>query len=134
MRILIADDHMVYREILKTMLRPYGECVTVEDGEQAVRTFQEALQAKNPFKLVLLDIQMPNLDGQEALLQIRKLEKRALGPTLDIKEYACIIMQTSLDDPESLITAFKKGHCNGFINKPVDREELLAKMKRHQLI
>ncbi|MBF0162601.1 MAG: response regulator [Magnetococcales bacterium] len=134
MKILIADDHMVYREVLKTMLRPYGECVVVEDGEQAVLAFEEALQAKEPFSLVLLDIQMPHMDGQEALLQMRQMEKRVYGPTLDIKEYACIIMQTSVDDPRALITAFKKGHCNGFINKPVDKEELLDKMKRHGLI
>ncbi|MEO5339854.1 MAG: response regulator [Magnetococcus sp. MYC-9] len=134
MKILIADDHMVYREVLKAMLHPYGECVTVEDGEQAVLAFGEALQAKAPFRLVLLDIQMPHMDGQEALVQIRQMERHAYGSTLDIKEYACIIMQTSVDDPLSLITAFKKGHCNGFISKPVDREELLDKMKKHGLV
>jgi two-component system chemotaxis response regulator CheY len=134
MKILIADDHLVYREVLKAMLHPYGECVAVEDGEQAVQAFGEAMQAKEPFKLVLLDIQMPHMDGQEALLQIRQMEKRAYGPTLDLKEYACIIMQTSVDDPASLIAAFKKGHCNGFINKPVDKGELLAKMKKYGLV
>lgn len=134
MRILIADDQMIYREVLKSMLSPYGECVTAEDGEQAVQMFAEALHNKQPFKLVLLDIQMPHMDGQEALRQIRLLEKRQYGPTLDVEDYACIIMQTSLDDPDSLITAFKKGHCSGFINKPVDRAELLEKMKKHGLI
>ncbi|MBF0399835.1 MAG: response regulator [Magnetococcales bacterium] len=134
MRILIADDHRVYREVLKAMLQPYGECVTVEDGEQAVQVFGEALKANQPFQLVLLDIQMPYMDGQEALVQIRSMEKKIYGPTLDIKNYSCIIMQTSVDDPVSLITAFKRGHCNGFINKPVDMEELLDKIKKHGLI
>lgn len=134
MRILIADDHVVYRELLHVMLRPYGECVLVEDGEQAVQAFSEALNAKNPFKMVLLDIQMPHMDGQEALVQIRQMEKRFYGPTLDSKAFACIIMQTSLDDPATFVTAFMKGRCNGFIKKPVAKEELLEKMKKNNLI
>ena len=134
MKILIADDHLVYREVLRTILQPYGECLLVEDGELAVQAFAEAMAAKDPFKLVLLDIQMPHLDGQEALKQIRQIEKKAYGPTLDSKEFACIIMQTSLDDPATFMTAFMKGRCNGFINKPVAKDELLEKLQQHGLI
>lgn len=134
MKILIADDHMVFREILRTILKPYGECVLVEDGAQAVQAFADALNAKDPFKLVMLDIQMPHMDGQEALVQIRQMEKQFYGPTLDSKEFAYIIMQTSLDDPTTFMTAFLKGRCNGFINKPVSKEELLEKLKKNKLI
>ncbi|MEO5349866.1 MAG: response regulator [Magnetococcus sp. YQC-3] len=134
MKILIADDQLIYRKALQTMLQPYGECVVVEDGEQALRTFSEALHAGNPFKMVLLDIDMPFMDGLEALTQIRLLEKKVHGPALDNKEFACIVMQTNRDDPVSFMNAFKKGHCNGFITKPVAREELLEKMKKHGLL
>ncbi len=53
--------------------------MAVEDGVQSVRVFQDALDAGNPFRLVLLDIQMPHMDGQEALVQIRQMEKLSLG-------------------------------------------------------
>jgi two-component system chemotaxis response regulator CheY len=134
MRILIADDQVIYRKALQSMLQPYGECVVVEDGEQAVQAFSEALHANRPFQLVLLDIDMPFMDGLEALVQIRLLEKKVHGPSLDSKEFACIIMQTNRDDPASFMNAFKKGHCNGFITKPVSREEVLEKMKKHGFV
>ncbi|MBF0399441.1 MAG: response regulator [Magnetococcales bacterium] len=134
MKILIADDQKIYRATLHAMLQPFGECVVVEDGEQAVQAFAEALERKDPFRLVLLDIEMPFMDGQQALVQMRLMERRVYGPTLNTKDFACIIMQTSLDDPITFITAFKKGHCNGYLTKPVTRDELLEKMKNHGLI
>ncbi|MEO5363678.1 MAG: response regulator [Magnetococcus sp. DMHC-8] len=134
MKILIADDQLIYRKTLKTMLQAYGECVVVEDGEKAVQAFSEALYANKPFKFVLLDIDMPFMDGLEALVQIRLMEKKVHAPSLDIKEFACIVMQTNRDDPVSFMNAFKKGHCNGFITKPVSQEELLEKMKKHGLV
>lgn len=134
LNILIADDQAIYRETLRAILQPYGKCVLVEDGAQAVQAFQEAMAANNPFRLILLDIQMPHMDGQEALLQIRKLEKQKYGPSLSMRDYAYVLMQTSLDDPTQLMTAFKTGHCNGYIVKPVDRDELLERMKKYNLI
>ncbi|MBF0460047.1 MAG: response regulator [Magnetococcales bacterium] len=134
MKILIADDQIIYRKTLEVMLRPYGECVLVEDGLSAVQVFAEALRAGAPFKLVMLDIQMPNMDGQEALLRIRQMEKQAYHATLHGNEYAIILMQTSLEEPAQLVKAFKEGHCNGYINKPVDEEELLARLRKYHLI
>ncbi|MBF0463153.1 MAG: response regulator [Magnetococcales bacterium] len=134
MKVLIADDQSIYRETLKAILRPYGTFVEVEDGALAVEAFQAALQAGEPFKLVLLDIQMPHMDGQEALLRIRQMEKQAYGASLDIRPYAFIVMQTSMEDPIQLVQAFKKGHCNGYIQKPVQKAELLEKLRKHGLI
>ncbi|MBF0401741.1 MAG: response regulator [Magnetococcales bacterium] len=134
MNILIVDDQVIYRETLRAMLEPHGKCVVAEDGVQAVQAFQNALEANNPFQLVLLDIQMPNLDGQGALLQMRQLEKQKFGVMLTAHQYAHIIMQTSLDSPAQLTTAFKEGRCNGYIVKPVDEDELLERLRRHGLL
>lgn len=134
LNILIADDQPIYRETLRMILQPHGNCVVVEDGAQAVQAFREALETNNPFRLVMLDIQMPNLDGQGALLQIRQLEKQKIGVSLTAGEYAFILIQTSLDDPIELMTAFKQGHCNGYIVKPVDEDELLERLRKHNII
>ena len=133
LNILIADDQAIYRETLDIILQPYGNRVLVEDGAQAVHAFQQAMNAHDPFQLVLLDIQMPNMNGQEALLQIRQLEKQKYGP-LHMHERAFVLMQSSLDDPSQLMTAYKDGHCNGYILKPVDRDELIKRLQKHHII
>lgn len=134
MKVLIADDHFVYREALQIMLKPYGSCVAVGDGEQAVEKFSEALQQNNPFNLVLLDIQMPYMDGITALKKIRLIEKKLYGVSLDSSRYSCIIMQTNMDDIVTFKKAFKEGRCNGFIKKPVTLQDLLEKLRKHNLI
>lgn len=65
--ILIADDRSSSRELLRTVLERVGyEVIEAEDGEQAV----SQARAAHP-DLILLDLQMPKLDGYEALAQIR---------------------------------------------------------------
>ena len=71
-RVLVAEDHPVNREVTTTLLKTLKCCVdTVVDGVQAV----EAVQ-REPYDLVLLDCEMPNLDGYDAALQIRRLEQQ----------------------------------------------------------
>ncbi|MEO5331086.1 MAG: response regulator [Magnetococcus sp. YQC-5] len=135
MRILIADSQSVCRARLQTMLEPYGECVLVEDSASVVQAFEAALKTDKPFDLVLLEIRMPCMNGQEALLKIRQIEKRVRGVTLTQNtNRAIIFMHTSLEDPDQLVTAYRKGHCNGYIIKPVDKDELLERLRKYNLI
>lgn len=134
MKILVADDEFSSRALLMHLLRPYGTCTEAEDGGEAVALFKKALLDATPFDLVLLDILMPKMDGQEALKEIRMAEKAAYGVTLTLKEYAYIIMVTAMDDPAQLVEAYTKGKCNGYLNKPVIREELLEKLRKSNLI
>lgn len=135
MKILIADDQAIFSEMLERMLKPYGECVIVNDGSLAVQAFGAALEAGDPFDLVLLDIDMPCMDGQEALLQIRQMEKQKNRHSLTNDGlHAVIFMQTSMEDPSQLVTAYKIGRCNGYINKPVDEDDLLARLRKHNLL
>ncbi|MEO5340165.1 MAG: response regulator [Magnetococcus sp. MYC-9] len=134
MKILIADDEFANRELLKYILQPYGTCVMAEDGTEAVSLFKTHLAEGEPFDLVLLDIMMPNMDGQEALREIRRMEKELYGASLNTKDYSFVIMQTSLDDPKHLVESYFKGKCNGYITKPVTQDVLLDKLKKHNLI
>ncbi|MBF0185312.1 MAG: response regulator [Magnetococcales bacterium] len=134
MKTLIADDEFANRELLKHMLRPYGECIMAEDGEVAVKLFKQHLDSAAPFDLVLLDIMMPTMDGQEALREMRRLEKEKYGPSADGSRYTFIVMQTSLDDPKHLVESYFKGKCNGYITKPITQDLLLDKLQKHNLI
>jgi two-component system chemotaxis response regulator CheY len=73
---LIAEDSELQAEALESALMDLGieEVTKAFDGVQALKLFKEALEAGNPYSLVFLDIIMPEMNGQEALKQIRILE------------------------------------------------------------
>ena len=75
MRILLAEDDFVTRKFMSNFLSKYGECDVTVDGLEAVDAYMMALEEGNPYDLVCLDIMMPVMDGYQALVGIRNLEK-----------------------------------------------------------
>jgi CheY-like chemotaxis protein len=70
MRVLLADDHPTNRKVVELILQPLGvELVSVEDGRQAVEAY-----SASAFDVVLMDMQMPVMDGLAATRAIRELE------------------------------------------------------------
>lgn len=131
MRILIVEDEFVSRRVLKEFLSPYGECDMVVDGEEAIEAFRLAWEEGDPYELICLDIMMPNIDGQEALMKIREIEKE-LG--VKGQDEVKVIMVTALDDPKTVVEAFYKGGATSYIVKPVEREKLLKEVRSLCLI
>lgn len=123
-RILIAEDILLHRRMVGRLLEPFGPCDTVNDGSEAVQSFQKAFMAHKPYTLVVLDIMMPNMTGQEALRTIRTFE-RANG--VKAENSAKILMATAANDRNSVIEA-SKSRCDGYIIKPIQREKLWAKL------
>ena len=136
MKILSVDDESINRDIMERILAPYGACHMAENGLEAVKMFKKALHFNEPFDLVMLDILMPEMDGQEALKEIRKAEfrKHGGGLTLSEKNIAFIIMVTTLEDPAQFSKAFLQGKCNSYLTKPIDRDYLFSKLRKHDLI
>ncbi len=130
MKTLIVEDDFVSRLLLQASLTPYGECHIAVNGKEAVKAFRAAREQGQHYDLVCMDIMMPEMDGQEALRQIRKLEDDA-----DIlsSDAAKVVMTTALDDIGSVMTAFK-GLCDAYLMKPIDKAKLLAKLKSLRLI
>ena len=136
MRVLIVDDDFNNRLLLQTLLRAHGECVLASNGAEAVDLFTQAMQGDAPFDLVLMDIMMPVMDGQEALKQIRLAEKRFKGHTLqqESRPYTIVYMVTGLDDPVQMVRSYSQGKCNGYITKPVHADDLYNRLMKHDLI
>ncbi len=125
MRVLIVEDDFSSRKLLQTILNKRGECDMAVDGVEAVAAFKEALVAGKPYDLILLDIMMPKMDGQEALRRIRDIEEReSIYGNSAVK----IIMTTILGDYDNIMEAFSS-KCESYLTKPIDGKKLLAEIQ-----
>ncbi|MBN2013060.1 response regulator [candidate division KSB1 bacterium] len=128
MRILIADDEEMNREILSELIGFYGECVTVTDGEEAVNEYNTSLNRKMPYDLICLDIMMPKLDGQGALKVIRMIEQKR-----DIKAVK-VIMTTAVSDRQNVLKAIAEGKADYYLIKPIQETVLQTALKEIGLV
>ena len=104
--VLVADDDPVMRLLMLEMLGQVGlDGIEAEDGAQAVAYFQ----SMSP-DLILLDVEMPNMDGFSACREIRRIETGAPVP---------IIMVTGGDDIEAVTNAYEVG-ATDFVSKPIN--------------
>lgn len=127
MRILIVEDDFISRRVLKDMLSDYGDCDVVVDGEEAIQEFTMALDEKRPYRVIFLDIMMPNVDGLQALKQIREIERqRNIAPAHEVK----VIMTTALGDPKTVIDAYYQGGADSYLVKPLTRAKIDAELQK----
>ncbi len=114
LRVLLAEDHPVNRKVIELILGEVGaEVVSVCDGRQAVDAF-----AAGPFDLVLMDMQMPVMDGLSATREIRARQGR-------LAQRPCpIIMLTANVLPEHLRASFEAG-ADRHLGKPIEADRLL---------
>ena len=127
MKILLAEDDFVTRKFMTSFLSKYGECDVTVDGMEAVDAFMMALEEGEPYDLVCLDIMMPVMDGYQALLGIRSLEKERNIPE---DKAVKVIMTTALNDEKNVKKAFELG-CTIYSGKPIDKdrfEQALVKL------
>ncbi len=122
MKSLVVEDDTLARMLLSSILSRYGECHIAENGKEAIQLVDKALQSKEPYDVMCLDILMPVLSGHEALLEIRKLEKNYGIPE---QEALKVIMVTAIEDFGNISQAFDQGHCEAYLTKPVDEQKLL---------
>ena len=130
MKILLAEDDFVTRKYMVSFLSKYGECDVTVDGMEAVDAFMMALEDGEPYDLICLDIMMPVMDGYQALVGIRNLEKERNIPE---EEAVKVIMTTALNDEANVKMAFDLG-CTVYSGKPIDKDRFEQAMKKLNLI
>ena len=115
MRILVAEDNEINAEILSELLDMRGAtCDVREDGELAVEAF--ARSAPGEYQLILMDVQMPVMNGYEATRAIRALDH----PMAEIIPIVAMTANAFAEDIREALAAGMDGH----VAKPIDMERL----------
>jgi len=130
MHILIVEDDFTSGLVMKGFLKEFGEVDLVPDGQEAVEAVRKALEARRPYDLICMDIMMPNLDGQQALRVIRSMEE---DWGIYSSQGAKIVMTTAMNDVETIVSAYK-GMCDGYLAKPIHKQQLIDELQRLLLI
>lgn len=117
LRVLAAEDNRTNQIVLRHMLKKVGlELKIVDNGEEAVRAWREG-----SYDMVLMDINMPVMDGLEATRRIREIESaRVLEPTP--------ILAVSANAMVHQVAGYLSEGMNGHVSKPVSRDRLVAAM------
>ncbi|MCL2759028.1 MAG: ATP-binding protein [Treponema sp.] len=124
-RILLVEDVDINREIVLTLLEPtHLEIDCAENGLQAVEMY---IEEPDRYEMILMDIQMPGMDGFEATVQIRAFEEKIMMETKMRKRIPIIAMTANVfrEDIENCINAGMDDH----IGKPLDIEVVMEKLR-----
>jgi PAS domain S-box-containing protein len=114
--VLIAEDDLASEILFSIMIKPISKKIfKARTGTEAVETCKNA----HEIDLILMDVKMPDMDGYEAVRQIRQFDKNVV-----------IIAQTAFSQSGEMEKALNAG-CNDFITKPINKEELLFLIRKH---
>ena len=126
-RILLAEDVQVNQLLVTSMLREAGaEVTSVSDGREAVEHILDSMRAERegsdehakPYDLILMDMQMPILDGYEAARQLRN--EGFAGPIVALTAHAM------RGDRQKCVEA----GCDDYLSKPIDKTQLLSTVEK----
>ncbi len=127
---LIVDDAVVCRKRIRMLLKNYFKCFFATNGQEAVDLYKKSLDANEPYDLVTLDINMPELDGHSTLTAIREYEGTK---NIDGLDGVKIIMTTSQDKSEHVFKAFRQG-CEAYVVKSNMGDKLLSEVAKLGLL
>jgi len=133
MKILIAEDDVISSRALEGCLNKWGYKSTVtHNGDQAWEAFQSNMRTvhsdeNKPFRIAILDWEMPGMDGIELCKKIRRLSKE------EKEIYVYIIILTGKDRQEEIIKGLSAG-ADDYITKPFDFMELKVRLKNAERI
>jgi two-component system chemotaxis response regulator CheY len=127
---LVVEDNFLNRMLLQEYLKGYGECHIAVNGKEAVGAVRAALESGTPYDLICLDIMMSEMDGQQALKEIRALEESWM---IIHSRNSVIIMTTALKDLKNVTEAYNN-FCDGYLTKPIRKDTFLEDLRKFKLI
>jgi two-component system chemotaxis response regulator CheY len=130
LRVLLVEDDVASQLLLQTFLSRYGECHVAVNGREAVEAVRSSLEQGPAYDLICMDIMMPEMDGREAVRQVRALEE-AHGTFSN--DGVKIVMTTTVDDIGEVTGCFLE-LCNAYLMKPIDLAQLLSQMKSYRMV
>lgn len=130
MKTLIVEDDFTSRLLMQELLKIYGPVHIAVNGKEALDAVRIALLANEPYDLICLDIMMPEMDGQQALSEIRALEE---SQGVFSSEGSKIMMTTVLADLKNVSSAYMN-LCDAYLTKPVQRSVLEKELRTLTLI
>jgi two-component system, cell cycle response regulator DivK len=117
LRVLLIEDNEQNRYLTTFLLQKHGfEVVEAEDGHRGIE-----LAAREPFDLILLDIQLPTMDGYAVARELRRKGSLKDIPIVAVTSYAMA------GDREKILAA----GCDGYLEKPINPETFVAEISRH---
>ncbi len=114
-RLLLVDDHALFREGLAGIIGAQPDMEVVGEADDGLEAFVKAEELKPD--LILMDVQMPGMDGLEATRQIKQILPKTI-----------IVMLTVRDDDEKLFEAIKNG-AQGYLLKDIRSQNLLEMLR-----
>nr|WP_232924326.1 PAS domain S-box protein [Pseudomonas cichorii] len=118
-RVLVVEDNSLNRQVASELLAAEGAIVAMAGG--GLEGVQAVLQSRHPFDAVLMDMQMPDMDGLEATHRIREDKRFTTLPIL------AMTANVTLDDQVACLKAGMNDH----IAKPIDNERLVSCLLSH---
>lgn len=126
MRILVIDDDYTSRVQTKALLEAIGDCDGAPNGRIGLELFKLAHEESQPYRLVVLDVDMPTMTGLEVLAELRRWEEQTDNHRLG--RAASIIMLSALSDGRTVMKSFGAG-CEAYVVKPLTQAKLADAMK-----
>jgi two-component system chemotaxis response regulator CheY len=130
MKTLIVEDDFTSRLLMQELLNGFGPTHIAVDGREACDAVRLSLESGEPYKLICLDIMLPEKDGQQVLKEVRAMEE-AKGITST--HGAKIVMTTALDNLKNVSKAYSS-LCDAYLVKPIKKAQLLEELRKLKLI
>lgn len=134
LKVLVVEDDFTSRNILQMFFaRQYGACHVAKDGLEAIQAFTHAYDQEppEPYHLICMDINMPQMDGLTATRTIREIE-RGKGVEGTLQE-SVILITSVIEDTDDIVQKSYRFGANYYLTKPIDLGRLQEQIRNFKL-